>query len=64
MPETIREKLADWIDAGVVAGHIRDELQSEAGTATHENGVCPARFVGTGHTSYYWEYNATIIRPR
>ncbi len=37
MPETIREKLAAWIDIGVIAEHILDELEDQASSATHEN---------------------------
>jgi hypothetical protein len=29
MPETIREKLADWIDTDVLAEHIIDEMKEQ-----------------------------------
>jgi hypothetical protein len=34
MPETIREKLADWIDTDVIADHIIDEMKEQGSRIT------------------------------
>jgi len=34
MPETIREKLADWIDTDVKAEHIIDEMKEQGARVT------------------------------